>query len=287
MTNPTKNSDPQVKETLTIDQLAEEKLSFLDQLSKQIDNLSVSENSNNKPFKTPTTMNQTDIKNFAEILKDLKNNWSRSRSVMDVSEKQNKVLEKLSELAETGEDFYALYQFASKDSDLKTVSYSYLLMAASKGHDAAMSAVADYALSGLYSPKENSIIWALNYIRYLQDIVIPDLYEKALNDENAKNDLSTRTRGLDKLCARLDKDGEFANGKQIPQENTTDFKTLVDSICKRLEKKTSTVNFSLSNNIFSNLVLVKNLYSVIDSIQDYANETLSKDKKTEANKLVS
>lgn len=228
-------------------------LDKLDLLEKQIDLFpqkkeGVEEKANSSSL-VPTS-NQLTAWSYQDVATRLNHLWQGGMVFVSQLEKQMKVFHKLEGRAKTGGDFYALFNIAFRDAQLNYHSRQYLHEAAARGHWVAMRTVAGSALNGLYStPKDASIIWALNCIRYLEAIAVPKLQESS--SEQAKKDLKEIQEGLIRARSRIDSNGVYAQGKTIPPENSEEFTILAQSILHRIQNEGSIRKFNLSNNMFS------------------------------------
>lgn len=186
---------------------------------------------------------------FQALVKTLhENTWLSSK---ELAGRFYKILPRLKGLAETGQDFYALLELVLKDHITSArFRHAMVAAAASRGHWISMRITTGMALSGLFKDKEASIIWALNCIRYMEEVVLP--YLRASKDIQDKKDLIELTEGLDRARKRIDGlNGEYGQGKKIPEQGINEFNELVASIIPKVEKTEDEADFLLSNEIFS------------------------------------
>lgn len=187
------------------------------------------------------------LNNFQSLSEALKDLWKGTFVTQDEINKQFEAFDKLVAIAKTGNDFYQLMRITLQDPVLRFRSQHYLQQAAGLGHLIAMRTVAGSALSGMYiDPKENSLRWALNSIRYLEGVAIPNL-ERLGGAENQEI-LSDLRSGLTRARGRIDS-GEYAAGKKIPAAESEEFRQLLATLNEKLKGEDGYKHFILSDDI--------------------------------------
>lgn len=110
-----------------------------------------------------------------KIALDLSKIYKGSFVTVDVINKQFHLFSRIEEQATTGGEFYALNLISKNDPILSQRRFDYMQKAAAKGHLVSLAHMTNAVFSGHFRPLEDSIKWGLNCLRYLEEIVIPQL----------------------------------------------------------------------------------------------------------------
>ena len=154
----------------------------------------------------------------------------------EVAEAQNELLIKLIERAQTADDFYALSHMHTRSTPwFQLECDSFLCKAANQGHLIAMREVAGSILTGRFkSDPDNTVAisWALNCIRYIEAVAIPQLQNSA--SETDEKSLVKLQAGLSRTRERISNEYTTYPNKTIPAPGTLEFTQLTASLVTKL-----------------------------------------------------
>jgi curved DNA-binding protein CbpA len=189
----------------------------------------------------------TEEDSLEQITLELADEWKGTMVLEDLLQKQFALYNKINALAKTSGEFYALYLVAQCDPMLRhRDSTDYLHAAASQGHLISISIIVAKAFAGHYTSLKDSIVWALNGLRYLEETVIPILER----EQPTSPDLIE----IKNLLHRVRERRNEVLPATIPSDQTS-FDTLVDEIIEYRKRRggEATDTFNLSLDMFSTL----------------------------------
>ncbi|KTD15533.1 hypothetical protein Lgra_0199 [Legionella gratiana] len=244
-----------------------EDTSTLDKLILRLDRL-------NKP----SSLNEIDIPDSLEqIALDLNKIYRTSVVPETVVKKQQNLVNKIIEQAQTGDELYALSLLAATYSNgYKEPRYHFLQKAAEKGHLKSLTYMTTAVFAGYCKPLEESIKWGLNCLRYLEEIAIPKLKKADPNSEQLAH--------IQESLAELRERRKDILPKTIPR-NTIDFNELVIKVVKyRMERGGDSItSFNISPDSIEQLE--KNQSTIPKSLTDAVESSQSDPKFNEHDKM--